>query len=80
MRFTTRWLRLWFTFEQRVDRRTYLASGLALAALKYPGGVTLVTAAEGAVCLLMALPLALTLGALGAPWAAASRCTTAGRR
>ena len=29
-------LRFWFTFEERVDRRTYLVHGLALMAAKYP--------------------------------------------
>ena len=43
------WLRLWFTFERRVGRREYLASGVALAALKYAGDVTLVWAATGRV-------------------------------
>lgn len=36
------WLRLWFTFEDRVDRREYIASGLALAAIKYVGDVLMV--------------------------------------
>ena len=30
-----RYLRLWFTFEDRVDRRTYFVHGLALMAVKY---------------------------------------------
>lgn len=30
-----RWLRLWFTFDPPVDRRTYFTHGLALTALKY---------------------------------------------
>lgn len=41
------WLRLWFTFERRVGRREYLASGVALAILKYAGDVALVAAATG---------------------------------
>lgn len=43
------WLRLWFTFERRVGRREYVASGIALAALKYAGDVALVWAATGRV-------------------------------
>ena len=43
------WLRLWFTFEQRVGRREYLASGVALALLKYAGDVAMVYAATGRV-------------------------------
>jgi hypothetical protein len=30
-----RWLRLWFTFEERVERREYVVSGLVLALVKY---------------------------------------------
>lgn len=41
------WLRLWFTFENRVGRREYLASGLALAPLKYVGDVLLVWSMTG---------------------------------
>jgi len=41
------WLRLWFTFERRVGRREYLASGLGLAALKYAGDALLVWSATG---------------------------------
>ena len=47
MRSAAHWLRLWFTFEHRVDRRTYLVSGLALAALKYAGDLLLVWSATG---------------------------------
>jgi uncharacterized membrane protein YhaH (DUF805 family) len=36
------WLRLWFTFEDRVGRREYITSGLALAAIKYVGDVSMV--------------------------------------
>ena len=43
------WLRLWLTFEERVGRREYLASGLALAAVKYAGDVLLVWSATGRV-------------------------------
>jgi uncharacterized membrane protein YhaH (DUF805 family) len=42
-----RWLRLWFTFEERVGRREYVASGVALAAVKYAGDVLLVWSATG---------------------------------
>ncbi len=42
-------LRLWFTFELTVGRREYVASGLALAALKYAGDVLLVWLAIGRV-------------------------------
>ena len=42
-----RWLRLWFTFDDPVGRREYFLSGVALAALKYAGDVTLVWAATG---------------------------------
>jgi uncharacterized membrane protein YhaH (DUF805 family) len=42
-----RYLRLWFTFEERVDRRTYLLSGLALAALKFAGDLLIVWAGTG---------------------------------
>ena len=45
----TNWLRLWFTFEQRVGRREYIASGLALAAVKYAGDVLLVWYATGRI-------------------------------
>src|ERR671931_95594 len=38
----TSWLRLWFTFERRVGRREYIATGLALAPLKYIVDVLLV--------------------------------------
>src|SRR3954471_3407430 len=44
-----RYLRLWFTFEQRVDRRTYLLSGLFLVALKYAGDVALVWTGTGRI-------------------------------
>jgi uncharacterized membrane protein YhaH (DUF805 family) len=40
-----RWLRLWFTFEERVGRREYVVSGLALALVKYIGDAALVYAA-----------------------------------
>ena len=43
------WLRLWFTFDRAVDRRTYLTSGLALAVVKYAGDVLLVWSATGRV-------------------------------
>jgi uncharacterized membrane protein YhaH (DUF805 family)/putative flippase GtrA len=43
------WLRLWFTFERAVDRRAYLASGVALAAVKYAGDALLVWLAAGRV-------------------------------
>jgi uncharacterized membrane protein YhaH (DUF805 family) len=36
------WLRLWFTFEESVNRREYLASGVALAAIKYAGDALMV--------------------------------------
>jgi uncharacterized membrane protein YhaH (DUF805 family) len=42
-----RWLRLWLTFEERVGRREYVASGVALAAVKYAGDVLLVWSATG---------------------------------
>ena len=42
MRTPRGWFRLWFTFEERVGRGEYLASGIVLAALKYAGDVTLV--------------------------------------
>jgi uncharacterized membrane protein YhaH (DUF805 family) len=42
MRRFRRWLNLWFTFEQRVGRREYLLSGLALAVVKYAGDVLIV--------------------------------------
>jgi uncharacterized membrane protein YhaH (DUF805 family) len=41
------WLRLWFTFEDRVGRREYLVSGVVLALLKYAGDVALVWFASG---------------------------------
>ncbi|MEP6733692.1 MAG: DUF805 domain-containing protein [bacterium] len=41
------WIRLWFTFEQRVGRREYFVSGVFLAAIKYAGDVTLVWANTG---------------------------------
>jgi uncharacterized membrane protein YhaH (DUF805 family) len=44
-----RLLRLWFTFESRVDRRTYLLSGLALGVLKYAGDVLIVWQATGRI-------------------------------
>ena len=44
-----RLLRLWFTFESPVGRRAYLASGLALAALKYAGDVCMVWLATGRI-------------------------------
>jgi uncharacterized membrane protein YhaH (DUF805 family) len=42
-----RYLRLWFTFENRVDRKTYFLSGLALAAVKFAGDVAIVWAGTG---------------------------------
>jgi uncharacterized membrane protein YhaH (DUF805 family) len=42
-----RWLRLWFTFEDRVGRREYFVSGIVLAAIKYAGDVALVWFATG---------------------------------
>lgn len=42
-----RHLKLWFTFEERVDRRTYLLSGLFLAAVKYVVDVLLVWIGTG---------------------------------
>jgi uncharacterized membrane protein YhaH (DUF805 family) len=42
-----RLFRLWFTFEERVGRRTYFWSALALAALKYAGDSVLVWAGTG---------------------------------
>jgi uncharacterized membrane protein YhaH (DUF805 family) len=44
-----RWLRLWFTFEERVGRREYVVSGLLLALVKYVGDVALVWAGTGDV-------------------------------
>ncbi|MFN2567347.1 MAG: SRPBCC family protein [Gemmatimonadaceae bacterium] len=44
-----RWLRLWFTFEERVGRREYVVSGLALALIKYAGDALLVWAVAGQV-------------------------------
>ncbi len=41
------WLRLWFTFEDRVGRREYFASGIALMALKYAGDLLLVWSMTG---------------------------------
>ena len=38
------WLKLWFTFQLPVDRRTYLRHGLGLAALKYAVDAALVWA------------------------------------
>ena len=43
----TQWLRLWFTFEDRVSRRDYLVSGIALAALKYIGDASMVWIGTG---------------------------------
>lgn len=40
-------LRLWFTFESRVDRRTYLVHGAGLMALKYAVDVAVVWAGSG---------------------------------
>jgi uncharacterized membrane protein YhaH (DUF805 family) len=45
----SRYLRLWFSFEDPVDRRTYLLSGLFLVALKYAGDVLLVKLGTGQV-------------------------------
>lgn len=42
-------LRFWVTFEQSVDRRTYLAHGVALAALKFGVDVVLVRLGTGVV-------------------------------
>ena len=36
------WLRLWFTFDRSVDRRTYVTSGISLAIVKYLGDVLIV--------------------------------------
>jgi uncharacterized membrane protein YhaH (DUF805 family) len=44
-----RYLKLWFTFEERVDRRTYLLSGLFLAVLKYAVDALLVWIGTGTV-------------------------------
>jgi hypothetical protein len=44
-----RWLRLWFTFEERVGRREYVVSGLVLALVKYAGDAALVWAATGRI-------------------------------
>jgi len=44
-----RWLRLWFTFDYRVGRREYVATGLALAPLKYLVDALLVWLATGRV-------------------------------
>ena len=44
-----RWLRLWFTFEERVERREYIVSGLALALVKYAGDAALVWGVTGRV-------------------------------
>jgi uncharacterized membrane protein YhaH (DUF805 family) len=41
------WLRLWFTFEDRVGRREYIVSGLALTLIKYVGDALLVWVATG---------------------------------
>jgi uncharacterized membrane protein YhaH (DUF805 family) len=49
MRRLRSWLRLWFTFERGVGRREYLASGLALAALKYAGDVCIVWYGTGRI-------------------------------
>lgn len=44
-----RWLRLWFTFEERVGRREYVISGIVLAVVKYAADAALVWAATGRV-------------------------------
>jgi uncharacterized membrane protein YfcA len=44
-----RWLRLWFTFEERVGRREYVVSGGGLALAKYVGDAALVWAATGRI-------------------------------
>jgi uncharacterized membrane protein YhaH (DUF805 family) len=44
-----RWLRLWFTLEERVRRREYLVSGVVLALIKYVGDAALVWAGTGRV-------------------------------
>lgn len=49
MRRLKSWLRLWFTFERSVGRREYIASGLALAALKYAGDVYIVWYGTGRI-------------------------------
>lgn len=42
-----RYFRLWFTFQDRIDRRTYFLSGLFLVALKYAGDSVLVWTGTG---------------------------------
>jgi uncharacterized membrane protein YhaH (DUF805 family) len=42
-----RWLRLWFTFEERVGRREYIVSGILLAIVKYTLDAALVWVATG---------------------------------
>ena len=42
-----RYLSLWFRFEQRVRRGEYIASGIALALLKYAGDVLIVRVGIG---------------------------------
>jgi uncharacterized membrane protein YhaH (DUF805 family) len=46
-RLLRQWLRLWFTFEERVARRDYIVSGVALALIKYVGDATLVWIGTG---------------------------------
>ncbi len=41
------WLRLWFTFEDRVGRREYVVSGTVLAAVKYLGDALMLFVATG---------------------------------
>src|SRR5437016_1640641 len=36
-----KWLRLWFSFRERVGRREYIVSGLLLVVLKYLGSVAI---------------------------------------
>jgi uncharacterized membrane protein YhaH (DUF805 family) len=43
------WLRLWFTFEELVDRRAYITTGLALAVVKYVGDVLMVWLGTGRI-------------------------------
>lgn len=44
-----RYLRLWFTFEERVDRKTYFLSGLLLVVLKFAGDSLIVWAGTGRI-------------------------------
>ncbi|MGH7449063.1 MAG: DUF805 domain-containing protein, partial [Longimicrobiales bacterium] len=44
-----RLLRFWFTFEENVDRRTYLRHGLALMVLKYGVDALLIAAATSTI-------------------------------